>query len=274
MASRIRQSTGIVALLVLGSGCTLYQPRPVTFNVRDGDTGEPIEGASVKATYMTMLDFGVLFASVGPREGKTDRDGKLTLIVDAHTSRLHLQVSADGFPNGGALRDGTWRRLVPGPWYSWKDEYFVELYRGAQPNVDVTFKDGFRGAVLVKFLTATSPPIPPTQRKFAFTASERGLVVVSESAPFEHSTSYESIHARYSSGTSFPTFPNPHGPEPDAVALRFVTRELEGKDDLWLYVLGTAAEADAVYKSVWPDDNHFDKTAWKRVVDHCTSGSP
>lgn len=263
-----------IAISVFGLGCSAHQLRPVTFKVHDGDSGKPIEGASIKVDYHSMLDFGRLFATMVPLEGQTDRDGNLTLFVDPHHHSFFLEVSADGYLNGGAIRNGTWRRLVPGPWYSWKDEYFVEMYRGAPPNVDITFKDGFRGAVLVKFLTATGPPIPPEQRKFAFTASERGHVVVSESAPFDHSTSYESIRARYSSRTSFPTFPNCRGSEPDLIALRFITRDWDGKDDLWLYVLGTAAEAEAVHRSVWPDDNHFDKAAWKRVVDSCTAVSP
>ena len=41
----------LAALAVMGTGCSLYQPRPVTFKVRDGDTGLPIAGAQVEANY-------------------------------------------------------------------------------------------------------------------------------------------------------------------------------------------------------------------------------
>src|SRR5438045_2443702 len=87
-----------IAHLLISTGCTLYQPRPVTYKVRDGDTGQPIEGAEIKAQYISMLDFGVLFASIGPREGKTDAKGDLTLIIDPDKNSCHLSVTADGYP--------------------------------------------------------------------------------------------------------------------------------------------------------------------------------
>src|SRR5438477_11407442 len=97
---RIPMSRIFVSLILLAAGCSLYQPRPITYTVRDGDTGRPIEGAKIKANYLTMLDFGVLFASIGPREGITDRDGELTLIIDPDKISCHLSVTADGYPIG------------------------------------------------------------------------------------------------------------------------------------------------------------------------------
>src|SRR4051794_13778756 len=89
-----------IAICLLGTGCTLYQPRSVTYTVRDGDTGQPIEGAKISFQYLTMFDFGVWYGSIGPREGTTDKDGKLTLIFDPDKVTCHMSLTADGYPRG------------------------------------------------------------------------------------------------------------------------------------------------------------------------------
>jgi hypothetical protein len=274
---RSLQSAALAALVLVGSGCTLYQPRPVTFRVRDGDTGQPIAGARVEAQYWAMLDFGVWFASVGPRDGVTDRDGNLTLVIDPRKWSFHLRVTADGYPEDGDLVPATygsprWDRLMPGPWYSPWDEYQVRLYRGPKPTADVTVPDGYRGAVLVRFAPGGEPPALAGQRAFAYPASPRGVAEIRDGGFFEAVGSYAAIRARYAGRPAFPTYvPGRHGPAPPgapeghAVALRFVTPVWE--QHTWLYVLGTAAEAEEVERAVWPDPNHFDQAAFDRIVE-------
>src|SRR5262249_27992326 len=260
---RFLKFMGIIAVLAIGSGCTLYQPRPVTFSVRDWDTGQPVVGAQVKVDYLAFLDFGLWFASVGPREGVTDKDGNLTLVVDPQKRAFHLNVSADSYVKDG---DGInpwsdpprWKRYVPGPWYSVRDEYEVRLIRGPRPTADVTFPNGYQGVVVVKFADEDKPTVEPHKRKFCYKASARGLVEIKERALFESAANYDRVHARLEGGSTVPTFdPDRHqpalpgSPKDDEVALRFVT--LEWKDHTWLYVLGTAAEAETVKRSVWPD---------------------
>ena len=266
----------VLTVLVLGSGCTLYRPRPVTFRVRDGDTGQPIANARVRADYFVMFDFGVWFASVGPREGGTDRDGKLTLVIDPHKPMFLLQVTADDYPEGpnsGRLAFGSsrWGRSVPGPWYSLREDYEVRLYRGAQPTADLTVPDGYRGPVLVRFATDGDPPVLNGQRAFPYTASARGVVTVADGGFFEAVGSFTGVRARYADRSTFPTYVRdrhdpaaPKAPTDDAVAMRFITPVW--KRHTWLYVLGTAAEADAVNRAVWTDDNHFDEAAFERIV--------
>jgi len=270
------RAAALVAIVVSGPACTLYQPRPVTFRVRDGDTGQPIARAQVEARYLTKLDFGVWFASVGPREGVTDRDGDLTLVIDPRKSSFHLYVTADAYPENpdfGRVTRGSprWDRLVPGPWYSPRDEYEIRLYRGPAPTAEVTFPDGFRGTVLVRFATGGRPASLAGQRTFSYTASPRGMVEVADGGLFEAIGSYTGIRARYTTGAAFPTYvPDRHRPVPagapadDAVALRFITPVWE--QHTWLYVLGTADEAEAVERAVWPDHNHFDQAAYDRIV--------
>jgi hypothetical protein len=83
---------------------------------------------------------------------------------------------------------------------------------------------------------------------------------------------FDGIHARYQNGTILPTVvPDryqaqpPSNPPDDAVALRFVAPKWE--DHIWLYVIGTAAESEAMYRTVWPDDNTFNEAAFKRIVE-------
>ena len=278
-AGRILRYLSVVAVVVLGSGCTLYQPRPVTFQVRDGDTGKPVAGAKVETYYRTMMDFGVLLGSVGPTDGVTDADGNLTLIVDPTKTQFFLRLSADGYPEletgratwGGAPYKG---RLLPRPWYAIGDDYLVQMFRGPQATADVTVPDGYRGVVLVRFAPEGSPPPRPGQRSFAYTATPRGRVNVRETDLFLCAAGYEDVRARYPDGATFPTVvPASYRPAPpsatsdDTVALRYVTDDWSGKERAWLYVLGTADEAAAVRKQVYPDDDHFDDAAFRRIVE-------
>jgi hypothetical protein len=271
MESRgVLRSATVLAILAFGSGCSLYQPRPVTFSVRDGDTGQPIQGAEVRANYLVMLDFGVLFGSVGPMNGVTDRDGNLTMVVDPTHRAFRLTVNAMGYSGyGWDFESPHWWKRVPQAWYSLRDEYEVQLFRGPQPTAEVMFPNDYRGVVVVKFAAKSSPPAVPGQRTFSYTASLRGAVEIKETALFQSRYFYEGIRARYEDGFVLPTVErdwsgrgSSNQVADDAVALRHVwsTR------NAWLYVLGTAAEAKVVERSVWPDDNHFNDAAFDAIV--------
>jgi len=56
----------------------------------------------------------------------------------------------------------------------------------------------------------------------------------------------------------------PSAPSDDAIALRFITPVW--KQHIWLYVLGTAAEAEKVERMVWPDRDHFDQAAFDQII--------
>ena len=277
MATGESLRAAVIAAVLLNSGCSLYQPRPVTFHVRDGDTGEPIADAKVQAQYWAMLDFGVWSASVGPRDGATDPNGNLTLVIDPQKYCFRLHVTADGYPEDLAFGRATfgnsplWARLVPGAWWSLHDEYDVRLFRGKPPTADVTVPDGYRGVVLVRFAQG-EPRLMDGRREFMCAASSLGAAEIADGEFFESIGSYHGIRARYPNATAVPTYvpdrhngPPPGAPADEAVALRFITPVWE--QHIWLYVLGTAAEAEAVERTVWPDHNHFDDAAFQRIVD-------
>jgi hypothetical protein len=269
-------SLALASCVLIGSGCTLYQPRPVTFNVRDGDTGQPVSGAHVRAHYVAFLDFGLVFATIGPQEGLTDGDGNLTLIVDPSKYSFNLRVTADGFPEdsyiGKRIFDGAprWGKLIPGPWYRPSYDYQIRLYRGPRPTADVTVPDGYRGVVLVRFVTSDHPSDLAGQRTFSYSASPRGVVRINDGGVFEAIGSFSDVQVHYPGGPALPTCVSnshrspPGAPADDAIALRFIT--VDWKQHTWLYMLGTAAEAEAVERTVWPDKNHFDQAAFDRIL--------
>jgi hypothetical protein len=279
---RTLKAAGLLALLALGTGCSLYLPRPVTFRVRDRDTGQPVPGARVEANYLTMMDFGSLVASVGPRQGVTDGGGDLALVLDPRHRAFRTRVSADGYPEDpvrGSSWFGSprWQRHVPGPRLGVGDEYLIHLFRGPQPTAEVTVPDGYRGVVAVRFGGCDRPP-PALRgrREFAYAVTAGGVVDIPQGGLFENLAAYDGIRVRYGDGPTLPTI-GLHGPRPSppdatapadpadaAVALRFITPDWERH--IWLYVLGTAAEAEAVNRAVWPDDNHFDEAAFERIV--------
>jgi hypothetical protein len=93
------------------------------------------------------------------------------------------------------------------------------------------------------------------------------VVNISDGALFESVSSYDGIRVRYGNGPILPTVVRslPTTAD-DKVALRFITPDWE--HHIWLYVLGTAAEAEGIRRSVWhPDDNHFDKAAFQRIAE-------
>jgi hypothetical protein len=263
-----------VVLLVVGSaGCRLYQPRPVTITVRDGDTEQPISGAKVRTSHRVILDFGVPFSSIGPADGSTDQDGKLTLIIDPHTGNFELCVSASGYPDGDSISG--WRPfadIVRGPWYAWHDEIHVDMFRGSKPVAEVTFPDGYRGPVAVRIAERGRDRPSAGERRFQYRASTHGAVEIRERKLFENHGSYDCVEAQFANGTKIPTVVQnrisnlPTGDvADDAIALRFVTTETERRT--WYYFIGTLAEAQAFERKVWPDDKDFNEVEFKKIVD-------
>ncbi|HEX3150574.1 MAG TPA: hypothetical protein VHR66_21025 [Gemmataceae bacterium] len=263
-----------VAMLVLGlSGCTLYQPRPVTITVRDGDTGEPIEGAEVRTAHMVMFDFGVFLSAIGPEDGRTDPDGKLTLIIDPHKGNFHLDVTAIPYSNGDfATGRRPFADIVRGPWYAWHDEIHVDLFYGPKPIAEVTFPDDYRGPVAVRIAEQGRDRPSNGERRFQYRASTHGAVEIRERKLFESYAAYDCVEATFANGTKIPTVVPKSISNlatgdvgDDAVALRFVTPEWE--QHTWFYFIGTLVEAQAFKRNVWPDGRNFNEAEFKKIVD-------
>jgi hypothetical protein len=266
----------VACLGFLPLGCTLYQPRPVTFTVRDAETKQPIEGAQVETSYRVMLDFGVLFGSVGPMSGKTDQNGQLTLIVDPDKPMFTMSVDAVGYSVASNERpSGMYAiKYLSRRWYQWSEECEINLYHGPQASAELLLPAGYRGPVVVYFSPTDVPPAQVGQREFTFTVSAQGGVSIPQSGLLESPGSYAYIKARYPGTAPLTTvteYPKLHNDIPtgsaDKVALRFV--EVDWEKHARIYVVGTHAEAIALNNQVWPDDDHEDKAAFARILaDH------
>jgi hypothetical protein len=260
-----------VILLTALTGCTVSQPRPVTFVIRDAESGVPIDGAKIKAEYWSILDFGRPIAWFGPNEGVTDKDGKLTLFMDPRKDSLRLDVEAAGYhPEQHMWGENVRRRLTYGWWFGAWDEFTLAMYREPTAKAELVLPIGYRGPVVVRFADKDHPPDPPGKRTFRYAVSARGTVEIKESELLERLNGFGAISARYPGKTfrtvgRYPSDSNdPFDPPAEAAALRFVA--VDWDSHVRLYVLGTKEEALAVYNLVWPDKNQFDECAFLHLV--------
>ncbi|CAN5135780.1 hypothetical protein BH11PLA2_BH11PLA2_22910 [soil metagenome] len=259
--------TLIVHALLIGSGCTLYQPRPTTFTIRDGDTGDPIAGAEVAASYQTMLDFGVLLGSIGPLQGTTDSNGQITFIVDPHKYCFRLAIREKGYCRPYA-RAGHNMQQLKSPRFRYHAEFEAFFYRDPKPEATITLPVGYRGPVIVKFADDEYPKFLNGKRTFEYTADYRGFVTIPDTAIFENDIYY--IHAHTADGKIFSTrsghivSPAPTKEAMDQVAFRLIDRH--SRPHVWVCHLGTDAEADALEKQLRPAGNKLDEDAYRRVT--------
>ena len=249
-------------------GCSLYQPRPVTFTVRDAETGKPIEEATVQTHYMTMLDFGVLFGSVGPIAGTTDRDGRVSLIVDPHHPRFGVDVEAPGYPGMSIFQGGAHTiEYLPRRWYQWAEECLISVYQDPRPSGELVLPADYRGPVVVYFSPVDVPPARVGQREFSFQVSTRGATFIPQTTLFETAGRFDRLQARFPETPPLQTYTDMRTadqPFPDLVAFRLVA--LDQTRHAWIFVVGTQAEADTLRKQVWPDDDTEDKAAFDRIL--------
>jgi hypothetical protein len=261
----------LVAVVLLHTvGCTLYLNQPVTFRVRDAETKQPIEGAEIRTTYLTMLDFGVLAADWGPKEGVTDADGKVTLFIDPKKDCLEVDASAVGYhPEPHMSRTAIRKRLVSRRGLVWGSDFVLDMYKDPMGRLDLVLPNGYLGPVLIRFAPVDSPPERTGQRHFAYEVGLDGQVAIRESGLFERVSAFGCVHARFRDGIEVPTAEDRSGAPipPNSVALRFITPVWE--HHTWVYVIGMKADADAMNEALWGDGNHFNELAFTRL-----NGSP
>jgi hypothetical protein len=274
MGSRLSWTLLAGLVFINQFGCSCYLVRPVTFTIKDAETGRPIEGANVDVSYLVMMDFGLLFASWGPRQGVTDRDGKLTLVVDPWHSGACIGVKADGYQDAGYSWGSQAKYLKSRKWPKWGNDCIVEMYAEPKATLELVFRKSHRGVVLVKFAGTATPPTPPGLRHFSYPVPPTGIVEIKESGLFERPEMTDRIKAWYENGQSLPIVgryvePSAKNLTDDAIALRQIA--VFSDFHTWAYVLGTKAEASAIEKRLWPDGNNFDDKFFKRLSEDPTS---
>jgi hypothetical protein len=276
---------GAAIVASLPGCCSVYVNRPVTFHVRDAETKQPIEGAAIKVVYMRFMEISIPMTGWGPTEGVTDRDGKLTLVVDPYKDRFMMNTTAKGYlPE--EHRSGTWvtKRVAPRKRFEWKNDFVLELYAEPLGDVDLVFPKDYRGVVLVRFAPTDHPPDVPGRRRVRYDVPASGVVEIKESWLLERPLNYTRIHAQLRDGTTVPTLDGPGAledwdarrhqmddavalqpyPMADAIALRFI--EPDWEHNTWIYVLGTKREADSVREPKSPTLSEADQRDLDRLM--------
>jgi hypothetical protein len=253
----LRHALNVAALLAPLSGCSFYLNRPVTFQVRDAETKRPIEGAEIKVTYLRYIEVAIPVTGAGPEQGVTDRDGKLTLVVDPCKDQFTLSATARGYlPEQHQGRDWVAKRITPRKRFEWKNDFILEMYTAPEAEVDLIFPDGYRGIVLVRCAPTDRPPEVPGRRRFRYDVPASGIVEIREAGLMDRPSLPDRIHVQFRDGTTVPTAFGHNDPEVDAaggrraandVALRFIDMDWEHRT--WVCVLGTKDDADSAMRT-------------------------
>jgi hypothetical protein len=244
----------------------MYFVQPVTFHIQDAETKLPIEGAEIRTTYATMLDFGVLLADWGPRKGVTDTDGNLTLYIDPRKDCLIVDVNALNYqPEEHLVRNRIEKRLVSRGLFRWGSDIVLDMYKGPAARIDLVIPEKYQGPVIVQFISANVFPTTVGQRQFTFSVGNDGKIVIPDLGLVERVRDFENVSARYTNGATIPTIANWHEPkDPDRVALRLVTAVW--KHHTWVFVVGTKTDADNMSEAIWGNGNDFNESAFKRIT--------
>ena len=236
---------GALACCVLTTalaGCGVFRThRPVTIQVIDGETRQPLSDAKLSVYYPNMLDFTAPL----PTSGVTDEQGLVTLrIGDYHSIELrgeladHYQLSPHRISRESVV--GLPRKPMR------QISHTVELWKLPAPKIEVIVPDGYRGPVKVVYETAPPETYEPGRREFTFRSDRSGRVTVVGPAYLDGFLSV--VSARYESGAVIPL---PSANRPEEVAFRWVHgNSLPVGRPSDLFIVGTEAEDKALWRQV------------------------
>jgi hypothetical protein len=153
----MRSVLWLVAALVACAGCKAWHCyRPVTIQVQDAETGEPISGAHVRLGYYLLVD------PFAPKRtaGMTGPDGTVELVAAPYEGRAVMFVSADGYFSEGmqSLHDDDIRachrdRRKP------RKPVVVEMFAEPAATIELVIPTGYRGLVRVEVQEIPPPTV-------------------------------------------------------------------------------------------------------------------
>lgn len=165
---------GFIVLAQANSGCGVFRERrAMTVQVLDGDTREPVGGATVCVSYPNMLDF----TAPQPTEMTTDGNGLATLrVADYHghsvrAAHSNYRVSDDFQQNATEFRELPKRgdgRV--------KHTFLAYSNSTPRPTVELVVPNGYRGPVKIRYETEEQPTAG--RRSFKFPVSPTGHVTI------------------------------------------------------------------------------------------------
>jgi hypothetical protein len=154
----------------------LHRTRPITIQVRDAETQQPIAGARIEIKNIEA-------SATGVESGTTGADGIVRLQDSVHDAAIGVQATARGYLFEQTYIPGeTVRGIPPAPLFG-KDSprpvaFTVELYAQPRPEVELVVPSCYRGTVKVSVKLTPEQTFPPGQRLFSFPVGANGEVEV------------------------------------------------------------------------------------------------
>jgi len=246
------------------AGCGLFREyRPVTIQVIDGETRQPLPGAEVSVSYPNMLDF----TAPTPVSGVTDGRGAVTLEVGEYCNKqLSAERAAYSQVGRVVLRPG-FIAALPREASRRDVHYILELWADPNPVVEFVIPPGYRGPIKARFEPANSQDFQPGQRVFQCRIDEAGRVTVKAPKLVDGNSHSTKFAARCEGGN---LLPEGRDSKPDEVALRSVNSGYPNQLTR-LFIIGTQVEADALHertiRRLAPNHIQSDHDAYNRVFD-------
>lgn len=162
----------LLSCLVLGSGCQVILPsRPVTIQVRDAETQQPIAHAHIELNRMGThaLD-----------RGSSGDDGIARLIDDTGSKDpIGVEVTAPGYLLEQTFLPAHAVEAIPPAPRLGKDTarpvaLVVDLYAEPRPSIELVVPGGYRGIVKACVHIPRDVPCPRGQRHFTFPVNGNG----------------------------------------------------------------------------------------------------
>jgi hypothetical protein len=226
----------IATAAVPGGGCVaFYSHRDVTFRVVDGETEEPIPGATVRVGYEPHY-----FVLNKPRDRsvKTGSRGGVTVSVAkwwVHDGPSFSFAARGYLEHGESARPGERlpHNLIPCPGDAIRC-FVIPLYRAPAPQIVLVVADGYAGPVAVELLpSAAFSTGPKGRRHIELDVPASGYVAI-EAGPLLRRHRGLDYRARRAGGAPLP---RPYFLRPDEHAFRWVRSE----GNRHLFVVGPAS---------------------------------
>jgi hypothetical protein len=229
--------------------CHVY--RPVDILVRDAETKQPIEQATVTLNYQTyMMDF---FAP-WPCSGTSSGDGKLSVLATPYgLDDISLTAQAEGYLFVSRSYPFTREQKLPleqvrtisptkflCPWTRGNPDVIVEMYAKPAPTVELIVPPGYRGPIKVDFEIDENNSVHRSNRLYTAVVLPAGLAKVKGDALLRQLSSVD-FRVRFAD-QNYSTLLEKNSP----IELHFV----DCSENSILFALGTRADKEKVARLV------------------------
>ena len=258
---RLIVAIGCTILSVPTTGCGLFRAhRPLTVQVIDGDTRQPLPKATVSLCYLNMLDF----TAPRPCSRMTDSRGMATLrIGEFHTIIFGAELNGYRAPDHSYFNSefvmGLPRRSTG------RIDMILEMWAEPKATIEFVVPNGYRGPVKVVFEQDDST-FERGLRQFSFPVQPDGRAVVRGPSLLDPHRYSPRIEVRYADGIRIPS----EGHFEDN-AFRWVQNGTWNGRNTQLFNIGRLTDREVLWQSVHTRSGHNvwgeDREAYNRLFD-------